>query len=70
MIFLSLSWAQQSSSGMTSTASIYDQDYDYSVDIEEQDLVQAQEKKQRKTLKFLKELRNITKEAGDYLKLR
>lgn len=71
---------QQSSTGLTSsTTSIYDEDY-YPVDIDDEDAADAEllptdgaaaiPKKKAKTLTFLKGLKNITKEAGDSLKLR
>ena len=56
---------------MTATTSIYDGDYD-SVDIDDDNSLTADKdtRPRGKTLTFLKELRNITKNAGDSLRLR
>ena len=59
----------------TSAASIYDEDTIGNVDDLGEDIPDVTEVKdaegpKKKTLAFLKELRNITKEAGDFLKLR
>ena len=58
---------------MTATTSIYDGDYD-SVDIDDDNSFTADKESttrpRGKTLTFLKELRNITKIAGETLKLR
>ena len=59
---------------MTATTSIYDRDYD-SVDIDDDNSFTADKEStaqptRGKTLTFLKELRNITKIAGETLKLR
>jgi hypothetical protein len=63
-------FSEPSSSSSTTSMISNDEDEDYYTEAAEDDTLKPTDGPKKKTLTFLKELRNITKEAGDFLKLR